>query len=171
VWPCCRVEKEWRSMERTPSPLGMQPGGIRCRVCCDRQRLRDCRDRRKQQRVSKITISTDAHAAIKRMQTLEFGPGQIFALQEFWQKLTVRWTSNGVLPMRKLKAIRKRVNRQKLLQINHTSMVFFCLIILAFSLSRLWQRTFYPLFPSAVRTVAARCKFPFFPPPRPVPRR
>ena len=28
--------------------------------------------------------------------------------------------------------------------------VFFGLIILAFSLSRLWRRTFYPFFPSAV---------------------
>jgi len=33
----------------------------------------------KQQRVSKITIFTDAQAAIKRMQTLEVGPGQVFA--------------------------------------------------------------------------------------------
>jgi len=39
--------------------------------------------------------------------------------------------------------------------------VIFCLIILAFSLSRLWRRTFYPFFPSAVRAVAARCKLPF----------
>ena len=29
------------------------------------------------------------------------------------------------------------------------TMVFFCLIILAYSLSRLWRRTFYPFFPSA----------------------
>jgi len=45
--------------------------------------------------------------------------------------------------------------------------LFFGLIILAFSLSRLWRRTFCPFFPSAVRVVAARCKFPFCPPPRP----
>ena len=37
---------------------------------------------------------------------------------------------------------------------------FFCLIILAFSLSRLWWRTFYPLFPPAVRAVAVCCKLP-----------
>jgi ribonuclease HI len=43
--------------------------------------LRIGRDRRKQHRVPKITIFTDAQAAIKRMKTLEVGPGQIFALQ------------------------------------------------------------------------------------------
>ena len=43
--------------------------------------LRVGRDRWKQQRISKITIFTDAQAAIKRMQTLEVGPGQIYALQ------------------------------------------------------------------------------------------
>jgi len=43
--------------------------------------LRVGRDRRKQQRISKITIFTDAQAAIKRMQTLDVGPGQIYALQ------------------------------------------------------------------------------------------
>jgi len=43
--------------------------------------LRIGRDFRKQQRISKITIFTDAQAAIRRMQTLEVGPGQIFALQ------------------------------------------------------------------------------------------
>ena len=47
--------------------------------------------------------------------------------------------------------------------------LFFCLIILAFSLARLWRRTFYPFSPSAVRPVAARCKLPFCSPPRPVP--
>ena len=35
------------------------------------------------------------------------------------------------------------------------------LIVLAFSLSTLWRRTFYPFFPSTVRAVAARCKLPF----------
>jgi len=40
-------------------------------------------------------------------------------------------------------------------------MQFFCLVILAFSPSRLWRRTFSPFFPSAVRAVAARCKLPF----------
>ena len=39
--------------------------------------------------------------------------------------------------------------------------LFFCLIALAFSLSRLWRRTFYPFLPSALRAVAARCKLPF----------
>jgi len=38
--------------------------------------------------------------------------------------------------------------------------VFFCLIILAFDLGRSWRRTFCPVFLSAVRTVAARCKHP-----------
>jgi len=46
---------------------------------------------------------------------------------------------------------------------------FFCLIILAYSLSRLWRRTFCPIFPSAVRAVAAPCKRPYCPPLRPVP--
>jgi len=46
--------------------------------------LRVGRDRRKQQRISKITIFTDAQAAIKRMQTLDVGPGQIYALQARW---------------------------------------------------------------------------------------
>ena len=40
---------------------------------------------------------------------------------------------------------------------------FFRLIVLAFSLSRLWRRTFYPFFPSTVRAVAARCKLPLPP--------
>jgi len=40
---------------------------------------------------------------------------------------------------------------------------FFCLIILAFDLSRSWRRTFCPVFPSAVRAVAAHCKLPFLP--------
>jgi len=39
--------------------------------------------------------------------------------------------------------------------------VIFCLIILAFDLSRSWRRTFCPIFLSAVRAVAARCKLPF----------
>jgi ribonuclease HI len=43
--------------------------------------LRVGRDRRNQQQIPKITIFTDAQAAIKRMQTLEVGPGQIYALQ------------------------------------------------------------------------------------------
>jgi len=72
---------------------------MRCRVCCDRQSatVRDGRDRRKQQRVSKITIFTDAQAAIKRMQTLEAGPGLIFALQarriltEIGCPVEIRW--------------------------------------------------------------------------------
>ena len=38
---------------------------------------------------------------------------------------------------------------------------FFCLIILAFDLSRSWRRTFCPVSLSAVRAVAARCKLPF----------
>ena len=48
---------------------------------------------------------------------------------------------------------------------------FFGLIILAFDLYRSWRRTFCPVFLSAVRAVAARCKLPFCPPPRPVPRK
>jgi len=36
----------------------------------------------------------------------------------------------------------------------------FCLIILAFGLCRSWRRTFCPVFLSAVRAVASRCKFP-----------
>ena len=48
---------------------------------------------------------------------------------------------------------------------------FFCLIILAFDLYRSWRCTFCPVFLSAVRAVAAHCKLPFCPPPRPVPRR
>jgi len=46
----------------------------------------------------------------------------------------------------------------------------FCLFILAFDLYRSWRRTFCPVFLSAVRAVAARCKLPFCPPPRPIPR-
>jgi len=38
---------------------------------------------------------------------------------------------------------------------------FFCLIILAFDLCRSWRRAFCPVFLSAVRAVAARCKLPF----------
>jgi len=38
---------------------------------------------------------------------------------------------------------------------------FFRLFILVCFPSRIWQRTFYPSFPSAIRTVAARCKLPF----------
>jgi len=49
--------------------------------------------------------------------------------------------------------------------------LFFCLIILAFDLYRSWRHTFCPVFLSAVRAVAARCKLPFFPPPRPVPKK
>jgi len=41
------------------------------------------------------------------------------------------------------------------------SFILFCLFILAFDLCRLWRRTFCPVFPSAVRAVAARCKLPF----------
>jgi len=37
---------------------------------------------------------------------------------------------------------------------------FFCLIILAIDLYRSWRRTFCPVFLSAVRAVAARCKLP-----------
>jgi len=48
---------------------------------------------------------------------------------------------------------------------------FFCLIILAFDLYRSWRRTFCPVFLSAVRAVAARCKLPLCPPPRPVPKK
>jgi len=36
-----------------------------------------------------------------------------------------------------------------------------CLIILAYSLSRLWRRTFWSRSPYAVRAMAARCKLPF----------
>jgi len=43
--------------------------------------LRIGRDQRRQNRIPKITIFTDAQAAIKRMQMPEVGPGQIFALQ------------------------------------------------------------------------------------------
>jgi len=43
----------------------------------------------------------------------------------------------------------------------------FCLIILAYDLSRSWRRTFCPVFLSAVRAVAARCKLPLCPPPGP----
>jgi len=44
---------------------------------------------------------------------------------------------------------------------------FFCLIILAYDLSRSWRRTFCPVFLSAVRAVTARCKLPLCPPPSP----
>jgi len=37
----------------------------------------------------------------------------------------------------------------------------FCFFILAFDLYRSWRRTFCPVFLSAVRAVAARCKLPF----------
>ena len=47
---------------------------------------------------------------------------------------------------------------------------FFCLLILAFDLYRSWRRTFCPVFLSAVRAAAARCKLPLCPPPSPVPR-
>jgi hypothetical protein len=38
------------------------------------------------------------------------------------------------------------------------SVFFFCLIVLAFSLFRLWRRIFYLFFQSAVHTVVARCE-------------
>ena len=44
---------------------------------------------------------------------------------------------------------------------------FFCLIILAYDLSRSWQRIFCPVFLSAVRAVTAHCKLPLCPPPGP----
>lgn len=66
-------------MERAEGPLGTQPRGIRRGVCSDHQNT--TYRPRPAQTTPKITIFTDAQAAIKRMQTLEVGPGQIFALQ------------------------------------------------------------------------------------------
>jgi len=48
---------------------------------------------------------------------------------------------------------------------------FVLLFLLACDLYRSWRCRFYPVFLSAVRVVAARCKDTFCPPPRPVPRR
>jgi len=60
-------------------------------------------------------------------------------------------------------ALRVRLRKQHAVR----ARFFFCLIILAFDLYRSWRRTFCPVFLSAVRAVAARCKLPLCPPPRP----
>jgi len=46
-----------------------------------------------------------------------------------------------------------------------------CLIVLAFSLSRLWRRTFYPFFPVCCPHDGGILQAPLCPPPRSVPRR
>jgi len=50
-------------------------------------------------------------------------------------------------------------------------LAFFCLIILAFSLSRLWRHTLLSLFPVRCPRGGGTPQAPLCPPPRPVPRK